>query len=121
MTQPDVTIGKQQVDDVGFCQSLKPTENDFKGMPGYFQKEKPGGGYEWGVDYKSNEGGKLTQQAEEVREAMTPHWRADTERVRNLNGFAHEPRMRVKGERTMVSRPDGSLWRRGKVGWERVL
>jgi hypothetical protein len=76
-----------QVADIGRAQRLKPTEQDFKGKPGYWRKYRPDGSYDWGYRFRPNDGhGNLTPEGAAVQEMMRPFQVADTERHAALQG-----------------------------------
>ena len=79
----------------------KPTEADFKGKPGYWKKYKPDGSYEWGYKYTPNDGhGKLTKEAQEVHEMMTPFNHAAVE---------HRAKVESKAEKETLTDSNGRV------------
>lgn len=70
----------EQAKESAKLKKLLPTESDFKGMPGYYQKpakvwrrseSRYVDGYEWGVSVPTR-----SKQAREIGEAIAPHARA---------------------------------------------
>lgn len=78
------TMTQAQVDEAGRCHRLRPTEKDILASKelrkGHWRKHRTDGTYEWGCDYKTNEGGVLTKAANEFLAMMRPFSKADAER-----------------------------------------
>lgn len=104
-------IGRAELNDIGRVNALKPTREQFKGRKGYWEKPKKNGGFEWGYDFKPNDGqGKLTKEAAEVGEMMRPSMKADLERAADLNGWPGEYGKGLKGRVTLLARHVAGDW-----------
>lgn len=79
----DREITREQVDDLARVNALKPGREEFRKMPGYYEKEKAEGGYDWGAKYAPNDGAttdtRKTKQANEVGDLFKPFARAHEE------------------------------------------
>ena len=128
-------IPLEQIREGAKNRALLPTENAFKGKPGYRQKKakvwRTGvgwvDGYEWSYGFKPNENGKITRAASEVGEMLKPFSRAEVERQAKVQ--AAIPRVKlsspngpqyVEEDRAeAVGRRNG--WgRRTGIGWSRA-
>ena len=124
-TSSGIKVTKADVDAVARCNELKPTWNDLKHLPGYWEKPakvmRTGvgmvDGFERGISFKPNEGGKLTKTAAAIGEAMKPFARADNERIMNKTGIEPHRLMRCKGKRVMIADSAGKLWKRIGDEW----
>lgn len=84
-----IEVTQQQIEDRKAAVRKRPTRDDCKKMPGYYERPakvlRSGvgfvDGFEWGVKIKPNDGhGKLTNAGAESVEMMRPSMEADTER-----------------------------------------
>lgn len=97
----------EQVAEVGRCQRLLPKESDFIGKKGYKRKYRPDGTYEWKYSYTTNHNGKLTKEAQEVIQMMTPFSKADTER--HLKMQRTKPRATLRDHKGQLCQVDESM------------
>ena len=95
MTEAGTGITKREVDEKARIAKLKPTEAEFIGRPGYSRKYRKNGSYKWKYDFTPNDGhGKLTREAEEVGDMMTPFNDAATEHQAAVQGRAPKAALR---------------------------
>jgi hypothetical protein len=121
--QGNVHIGPADVAAVAKEQSLLPTRDDFRRMPGYWEKpakvHRTGvglvDGYKWGVSASAAKGEeKLRAHHAAVGELMAPSWNAATERQLNASGVEPHSPMRIKATRRYM---DGQWYRRVGCHW----
>lgn len=99
----------QQVSDIGKCQSLLPTESDFKGKRGYWRKYRSDGSgrYEWGFKFRPNVDGKRTRAGQAVVEMMAPFSEADSRRFRTQE--KNSPRAALRDHDGQIRVVDAAL------------
>lgn len=106
------------------AQKQKPGREEFKRMPGYWEKpaqvHRAGvgivDGYEWGVKFRPNEHGRVTKQARQVHDLMAPAARAADRLYKERHGGGYEPRARMRG-RTVLRAIGSKLFRLIRGRW----
>jgi hypothetical protein len=118
MIGKDTEVSPAQVAELASVTKLRPTEDQFKGKPGYTRTYGADGSYEWQYEYKPNDNGKPTREGAEVAELLRPFQQADSERHSRQQARIERAALKdAEGQIHYVSAADADATAK-RMGWK---